>query len=289
MQKGEETLLDYRQYIKDATRTESDYVVYCASFNDDCVERFYQFLQEFVKLAQWADIWKKFLMYRKGALPAKMDGPFSVHTPLRINELRAHYIQTNFARLFHGAIGLLTEAGEILEAIQADKIDMVNIREESGDAKWYLAIIDDQSTYSVGMSPEEIFRTNILKLRARYPEKFTEALAIGRDLVTERKVLEANVALVDELYTRRAGDKIVPAHYGGAENPYEAIKVISAWGLNFNLGSVLKYICRAGKKPNEPELDDLRKARFYLDAQIKHLEKQGQREEYQETTDAAEI
>lgn len=35
-----------------------------------------------------------------------------------------------------------------------------------------------------------------------------------------------------------------PYHYGGEHNPYEAIKVIEAWELNFRLGSVLKYINR---------------------------------------------
>lgn len=39
-----------------------------------------------------------------------------------------------------------------------------------------------------------------------------------------------------------------PAHYGGIENPYEAIKVIEAWQLDFHLGNVVKYIARAGKK-----------------------------------------
>lgn len=39
-----------------------------------------------------------------------------------------------------------------------------------------------------------------------------------------------------------------PKHYGGAENTYEVIKVIEAWGLGFHLGNVLKYIGRAGKK-----------------------------------------
>jgi len=33
-----------------------------------------------------------------------------------------------------------------------------------------------------------------------------------------------------------------PQHYGGKDNPYEAIKVIEAWGLNYNLGNALKYI-----------------------------------------------
>lgn len=39
-----------------------------------------------------------------------------------------------------------------------------------------------------------------------------------------------------------------PAHYGGAGNPYEAIKVIEAWELGFCLGNTVKYISRAGKK-----------------------------------------
>lgn len=62
-----------------------------------------------------------------------------------------------------------------------------------------------------------------------------------------------------------------PAHYGGADNPYEAIKVIEAWGLNFNLGNTAKYISRAGKKG--ALVEDLRKARWYLDREITNQEK----------------
>jgi len=57
-----------------------------------------------------------------------------------------------------------------------------------------------------------------------------------------------------------------PAHYGGADNPYEAIKVIEAWNLGFHLGNAVKYICRAGKKTTLVE--DLEKARWYLDRAI---------------------
>jgi hypothetical protein len=57
-----------------------------------------------------------------------------------------------------------------------------------------------------------------------------------------------------------------PAHYGGADNPYEAIKVIEAWGLGFNLGNTVKYVSRAGKKGSAVE--DLEKARWYLDREI---------------------
>lgn len=59
-----------------------------------------------------------------------------------------------------------------------------------------------------------------------------------------------------------------PAHYGGADNPYEAIKVIEAWGLGFNLGNTVKYIARAGKKG--ATLEDLQKARWYLDREIEN-------------------
>lgn len=61
-----------------------------------------------------------------------------------------------------------------------------------------------------------------------------------------------------------------PAHYGGADNPYEAIKVIEAWGWanSFCIGSVLKYLCRTGKKAGTVAIVDLEKARWYLDREI---------------------
>lgn len=61
-----------------------------------------------------------------------------------------------------------------------------------------------------------------------------------------------------------------PAHYGGGDNPYEAIRVVEAWQLDFCLGNVIKYISRAGKKGDA--LEDLKKARWYLDRKISNLE-----------------
>lgn len=69
-----------------------------------------------------------------------------------------------------------------------------------------------------------------------------------------------------------------PSHYGGADNPYEAIKVIEAWGLPFNTGNTVKYISRAGRKSitslsaEEARLQDLKKARWYLDREISNIE-----------------
>ena len=63
-----------------------------------------------------------------------------------------------------------------------------------------------------------------------------------------------------------------PAHYGGKDNPYEAIKVIEAWGVGFCLGNTLKYIARAGRKDKATELVDLKKAAWYLERRIRQLE-----------------
>ena len=63
-----------------------------------------------------------------------------------------------------------------------------------------------------------------------------------------------------------------PPHYGGESNPYEAIKVIEAWELGFCLGNVVKYVSRAGRKDPKATVEDLKKARWYLDRHIKQLE-----------------
>ena len=62
-----------------------------------------------------------------------------------------------------------------------------------------------------------------------------------------------------------------PAHYGGEDNPYEAIKVIDAWNLDFCLGNVVKYISRAGKKGNNSKEQDLKKALWYLEHEIESM------------------
>ena len=62
-----------------------------------------------------------------------------------------------------------------------------------------------------------------------------------------------------------------PSHYGGVDNPYEAIKVIDAWNLDFCLGNVVKYISRAGKKGNNSAEQDLKKALWYLEHEIKSM------------------
>lgn len=54
--------------------------------------------------------------------------------------------------------------------------------------------------------------------------------------------------------------------YYRADTGHEAIDVIEAWGLGFNLGNALKYIARAGRKGNAVE--DLEKAAWYVQREI---------------------
>jgi hypothetical protein len=66
-----------------------------------------------------------------------------------------------------------------------------------------------------------------------------------------------------------------PDHYGGKDNPYEAIKVIEAWDLDFCLGNTIKYISRAGKKNPAKLLEDLEKAKWYLERRIRQVKDRG--------------
>lgn len=62
-----------------------------------------------------------------------------------------------------------------------------------------------------------------------------------------------------------------PSHYAEGRR-YEPKDVIRDWDLNFNLGSAVKYISRAGRKG--PILEDLRKARQFIDFEISAIKAQ---------------
>ena len=61
-----------------------------------------------------------------------------------------------------------------------------------------------------------------------------------------------------------------PSHYQGTIQP---IDLINAQNLNFNLGNVVKYVCRAGKKKGENVLSDLEKAKNYINYEIERVKK----------------
>ena len=94
-------------------------------------------------------------------------------------------------RILHGVIGCVTEAGELADNLKKATfygrgIDHQNIKEELGDLLWYVALILSEE----GWTFEEIMEANIRKLKARYPEQFTEGGAFDRDIKSEMEALD---------------------------------------------------------------------------------------------------
>lgn len=73
-------------------------------------------------------------------------------------------------------------------------------------------------------------------------------------------------------------DTINPAHY--RDGKIEVIEYIEDKKLGFCLGNAVKYISRAGKKHSgnmtdkEKEIDDLKKAKWYIERRISEIEKE---------------
>lgn len=65
-------------------------------------------------------------------------------------------------------------------------------------------------------------------------------------------------------------DPVNPSHYsGGWSNGAEIIDITE--NLNFNRGNCVKYAARAGRKDAKTELEDLKKAAWYLSREIERL------------------
>lgn len=60
-----------------------------------------------------------------------------------------------------------------------------------------------------------------------------------------------------------------PLYYASGIEP---INYIESHDLNFALGNAIKYITRAGRKPNEQPQEALRKAVWYLEHEIERLD-----------------
>ena len=63
-----------------------------------------------------------------------------------------------------------------------------------------------------------------------------------------------------------------PSHYN--QGKFEVIQIIEDQKLDYHLGNVMKYVLRSRYKGKE--LEDLKKARWYLDRKIQNLEKENE-------------
>lgn len=62
-----------------------------------------------------------------------------------------------------------------------------------------------------------------------------------------------------------------PKHYNAHPAGIECIDVVEY--MSFNCGNAVKYVWRNGLKPGATAVEDLKKALWYLNCEIKRLEK----------------
>lgn len=64
-------------------------------------------------------------------------------------------------------------------------------------------------------------------------------------------------------------DNINPSHYKSHPSGVECIQITEH--MNFNCGNAVKYIWRNGIKPTSSAVEDLKKAQWYIEREIKRL------------------
>lgn len=178
------------------------------------------------------------------------------------------------AAALHYAMGLSTEANEVLDALKAHiyygkPLDTVNLIEEVGDIQWYEARL----LSLLGSSFAYARTANILKLMKRYPDGFTEEDATVRDLEAERGALTMDHISLNKDGSLELGGYLgrkqqdgfdeTPAHYDNGRETIDVIRdsMCDIEFAGFCRGNAIKYEQRAGKK-GDPS-GDAEKARWY--------------------------
>lgn len=93
---------------------------------------------------------------------------------------------------FHMLLGLITEVAELSEVLQrkwAGEDVGTKVEDEFGDFRWY----EYNLLRLLGLDEAKLNDANIAKLKARFPEKFSEAAAINRDEAAETRALEGGL------------------------------------------------------------------------------------------------
>lgn len=162
--------MDLKTYVEEAQRTKS------TSFHENiCAEDFgFQLETAFEALSVLDDV-KKAIFYGR-------DTYFDTPDPERYPALTENHIQHIGVDTLHAVIGIATEAGELLEAIynayeNGSAVDEANLQEELGDLMWYMALLIKARNLP---GFEELAQANNVKLRKRFPYKFSDELAIQR-------------------------------------------------------------------------------------------------------------
>ena len=160
-------------------------------------------LKELIANCQLVDVTKKALFYNKLSFDYILKFAFVASKYEWVPEDGLLSMDEKFSpqqqQIIHAILGIITEAGELAEAlIEAlgnvqigkcsleDAFDHVNLREEFGDGLWYTQL----GLSAIGSNIEECITINDAKLERRYGPTFDRERAVNRDLDAEREELK---------------------------------------------------------------------------------------------------
>ena len=98
-----------------------------------------------------------------------------------VDDLMCHSVQDVDGQMLHAVLGVVTEAGELADAVKrsvgySQPLNMENIKEECGDAIFYITRI----LSLMGLTLSDAMDDNMYKLNKRYPNGYTDADALSR-------------------------------------------------------------------------------------------------------------
>ena len=171
------------KYLKESARTAG-----ANKFHTELVPRaaVLDTLQSLNIIVPYIDQIKKGLMYGKDT----EDLQYAVKVATEVEKKWPDNLNVD---LVHALLGMITEVGELAELLEeylrghkTEEEIRTKLLDESGDELWYLALL----FRTLGTTFEEVGDLNTAKLLKRFPEKFTEDLAINRNESSENVVFQ---------------------------------------------------------------------------------------------------
>lgn len=178
----------------------------------------------------------------KKSMKDYIEQALTTEAPISLDLLERMRIE---ARAVHAFFGLLTEIGELADAFKrhifyGKDLDLTNVDEEIGDVLWYLAILMNHCNVDF----ESCMTRNIAKLRARYPNKFSEYDAVHRNLEAERAILEKPEVTVED-FERATGFEVLSVRPApvGIPSPKGAVRCPFCFQNIFVVPKVMNQHC----------------------------------------------
>lgn len=160
------------------------------------------------------------------------------------------------------------EHGKVFwSAVTADRVILPNGAQYGQltyePTSWYLFIADDEYW---------LYPVEEIECIADTPDSRVVVYPVGQPYVIYDKSRYKYELDDGSIKISKNSDSVShPSHYtDGWSNGAEVIDLTEH--LSFCAGNVVKYVCRAGRKDPDKHVEDLKKARWYLDREIERVE-----------------